>query len=47
LLKIIGAPFLKEAEDRKEDMELPNSRPIVEVGLDEIPSTLGFNFQMF
>jgi hypothetical protein len=47
LLKIIGAPFLKEAEDRKEDMESPNSRAIVEVGLDEISLTLGFNFQMF
>jgi hypothetical protein len=28
-------------------MESPNSHVVVEVGLDEIPSILGFNFRMF
>jgi hypothetical protein len=35
--QVIGAPFLKEVEDREEDMESPNSCTIVEIGLDEIP----------
>jgi hypothetical protein len=39
--------FPREAEDRKEYMESPNSHLVVEVALHEIPSTLGFNFQMF
>jgi hypothetical protein len=29
-----------------EDRESPNSHVVVEVGLDEIPSSLGFNSQM-
>jgi hypothetical protein len=32
-------PFLEEAKDR----ELPNSRTVVEVGLDEIPLTSSVN----
>jgi hypothetical protein len=47
LFQIIDVPFLKEAKDREENMELPNSHTIVEANLDEIPQTLGFNFQMF
>jgi hypothetical protein len=39
---MIGAPFLEEVED----MELPNSRTAIEVGLDEIPSTLGVGSPM-
>ncbi len=34
-------------EHREEDRELPNPHAVVEIGLDEIPLTLGFNFQMF
>ncbi len=41
--QIIRAPFFDKAENR----ELPNSCTVVEVGLNEIPLTLGFNFQMF
>jgi hypothetical protein len=40
LFQIIYAPFLKEAKDREENMESPNSRMVVEAGLDEIPQTL-------
>jgi len=39
---MISAPFLEEVED----VELPNSRTVVEVGLDEIPSTLGVGSPM-
>ncbi len=39
-------PFPKEAEDREEDRELPNSRAIIEANLDENPLTLGFDSQM-
>jgi hypothetical protein len=35
--------FLEEVENKKS----PNSCAVVEVGLDEIPPTLGFNSQMF
>jgi hypothetical protein len=45
--QIINVPFPEEAKDKEEDRELPNSRMVVEIGLDEIPSTLGFDFQMF
>jgi len=45
--QIIDAPFLKEAEDREENMESPNSHMVVEVDSDEIPQTLGLDFQMF
>jgi hypothetical protein len=34
--------FLEEAEDK----ESPNSCTVVEIGLDEIPLTLGFDSQM-
>jgi hypothetical protein len=44
--QIINAPFLEGAKDRDEDKESPNSCTVVESGLDEIPSTLVFNFQM-
>ncbi len=44
--QIINAPFPKEVEDKEEDRELPNSRMVVEVSLDEIPPTLGFDSQM-
>lgn len=33
-------------KDKDEDKKSPNSCTIVESGLDEIPSILGFNFQM-
>jgi hypothetical protein len=39
-------PFFKEVEDTEEDKESPNSCMVVEAGLDEIPPTLGFDFQM-
>jgi len=39
---MISAPFLEEVED----VELPNSRTVVEIGLDEIPSTLGVGSPM-
>jgi hypothetical protein len=41
-LKIIGASFLEDVEDR----ELPNSCGVVEANLDEIPPTLSFDSQM-
>jgi hypothetical protein len=47
LFQIIDAPFPKEAEDREKNMELPNSRMVVEADLDEIPRNLGLDFQMF
>ncbi len=43
LFQIIDAPFPKETKDREENMELLNSRTVVEAGLDEIPRTLGFD----
>ncbi len=39
-------PFLKEVENRKENMESPNSCTVVEVGLDEIPSTSNVDSEM-
>jgi hypothetical protein len=39
-------PFPEEVED-EEDVESPNSRMIVEAGLDEIPPTSIFDPQMF
>jgi hypothetical protein len=45
--QIIDAPFLKEAEDMKENMESPNSHTVVVADLDEIPQTLGLDSQMF
>jgi hypothetical protein len=45
--QIIEAPFPKEAKNKEENMESPNSHAIVEVGLDEISLTLGFDFEMF
>jgi hypothetical protein len=44
--QIIDAPFLKEAEDREENMESQNSHMVVEVNSDEIPQTLGLDSQM-
>jgi hypothetical protein len=44
--QIINAPFLEEAEDTKEDKESPNSLAVVEVDVDEIPLTSGFDSQM-
>jgi hypothetical protein len=38
--------FPKEAKDTEEDRESPNSLVVVEVGVDEIPPTLGFDSQM-
>jgi hypothetical protein len=45
--QIIKAPFPKEAKNKEENMESPNSHAVVEAGLDEIPLTLGFDSQMF
>ncbi len=39
-------PFFEEVEDNDENMESPNSRAIVEFGLDEILSTSSFDSQM-
>jgi hypothetical protein len=43
LFYIVRVPFLEEVKD----VESPNSCALVEVGLDEIPSTLGVNSLMF
>jgi len=47
LFQIIDAACIKEAKDRKKDMESPNSCMFVELGLDEIPLTSGFDTLIF